>query len=114
MNRRRAPRGGCYCNGRLYRGGQFLPKRKTESRERKTLDALSEVLIHRVESDDLPPDVGYNQAMRRVLRRRSKPTVKDLAALDRRRRQAMAVLADHPDSIVRQHFAGLLAAYPNV
>jgi len=113
MKRKRAPKGGCHRNGKFYKGGQFLPKRKAESGERETLNALSDVMIHRAEADDLPPDVGYSRAMGRMLVYGQKPSVKDLAALDRRRRAAVAMLADHPDSVVRQHFAGLLAAYPN-
>ena len=75
--------------------------------------ALSEAMIHQAEAD-LPPDVGYSVALVRVLRRRSQPTAKDLRTLDRRRRAAVALLADHPDPVVRKHFSGLLAAYPNV
>ena len=114
MKRNRAPKGGCTVAGKFYKGGQFLPALKPPNKLAETLAAITEVMIYNVEANDLPPDVGYSRAMGRILVYGRKPTVKDIAALDRRRRAAIGLLADHPDPLVRRHFAGLLAAYPNM
>ena len=114
MKRKRAPKGGCWAAGKFYKGGQFLPKPAPPNKLAAVLSAVTDALVTRVEADDLPPDTGYSQAMIRVLRRRSEPTPRDLRILDNRRRAAVTLLAgNHPDPLVRRHFAGLLASYPN-
>ena len=112
--RHRAPKGGCTVAGKFYKGGQFLPNPKPPNDLAAIVDRLTDVMIHWVEADYLPPDVGYSTAMSSVLVYGRKPNVKALAALDRHRRAAVAWLADNPDPLVRRHFAGLLASYPNV
>ena len=110
--RRRAPKGGCWIGPKFYRGGQFLPSSPKANTLEPTLQAMADAMIHQAEAD-LPPDVGYSMAMIRVLRRRSEPSAKDLRTLDRRRRAAVALLADHPNALVRRHFGAMLASYPN-
>lgn len=122
--RRRSPKGGCHCNGRYFRGGCFLPAtgeiipmitpvppKAVRIDSTATVDALSSLLIHKTEGE-MDPDPRYEKALDRTLWRRAKPS--DGRVLDRHRRAAVASLADHIDPLVRRHFAGMLANYPNL
>ena len=107
--RRRAPKGGCTCNGRTYKGGQFLP---AHGEAIPLVDALRDELIARVEATDLPPDRESALAMRRILR--GCATGRDKRIWQRRRRQAVAMLADQGSDALRPYWRAMLAAMPEV
>lgn len=104
---RRAPKGGCIVNGKRYAGGQFLP---AHGEAIPLVDALAEELIRRVESTELAPDRDAALALRRVMR--GSRAQRDLRVLDRRRRQAVAMLADQGPDVLRPYWRAVLAAMP--
>ena len=114
--RRRAPKGGCTCNGRHYRGGQFLPKAGAIELPGRTtgapdlVTALAELAIVHTLAVEFPPDPRAATAQRRV--HRGTATGRDARILDRRRRAAIAMLADTGPDPVRPYFRTLLAAFP--
>jgi len=111
-HRRRAPKGGCYCNGRFFKGGRFLPNTGEITRptpkpapdlatgDAALVDGLASALVHRALAD-LAPDPDEGRAIRRAIRGCETPA--DRLVLRRRERAAMAALRDGAaDPIVRQ------------
>jgi len=145
--RRRAPRGGRWCNGRFYRGGWFLPNDDRAKERQKAggkqhgkgrpkvvenlpqpihekardeagkavgvsgiLTALTDQIIQHTLAVEFGPDPEAARAHRAVLR--GSTARRDVEVLDRRRRAAVAMLADCGSDVLRPYWRSVLAALP--
>lgn len=71
---------------------------------------LAEVLIQQTIAYEMNPDPTAARAVRAVIR--GSTARRDLEVLDRRRRQAVAMLADRGPDVLRPYWRGVLAAMP--